>query len=62
MNSAIMYGDLADGWQLQPKTGALRLPSGYFGFFWPCMIPTLWKWLIHPKLDLLERKLKEKPA
>ena len=25
MNSAIMYGDLADGWQLQPKTGAFRL-------------------------------------
>ena len=49
-------------WQLQPTTGALRLPSGYFGCFWPCMIPPLWKWLIHPKLDLLERKLKEKPT
>ena len=47
-------------WQLQP-TRALKLPSGYFGCFWPCMIPPLWKWLVHPKLDFLEHTPIENP-
>ena len=30
-------------WQLQPYEGAPTLPIGYYGCFWPCTIPPLWK-------------------
>ena len=30
-------------WQLQPYEGVPTLPTGYYGCFWPCTIPPLWK-------------------
>ena len=30
-------------WQLQPCEGVPTLPTGYYGCFWPCTIPPLWK-------------------
>jgi alkane 1-monooxygenase len=33
-------------WRLQPYEGVPTLPAGYFGCFWPCVIPPLWhRWL-----------------
>jgi alkane 1-monooxygenase len=33
-------------WKLQPYEGAPNLPSGYFGIFWPCLIPPIWhRWM-----------------
>ena len=46
-------------WQLKSTTKSLKLPSGYFACFWPCMIPPLWRRLIHPKMDSLEQKSAE---
>ena len=30
-------------WRLQPYSDAPTLPSGYFGCFWPCLVPPLWR-------------------
>jgi alkane 1-monooxygenase len=35
-------------WKLQPYEGAPELPTGYFGLFWPCIIPPIWKRLMDP--------------
>jgi alkane 1-monooxygenase len=33
-------------WRLQPYDDVPTLPTGYFGCFWPCLIPPLWhRWL-----------------
>jgi len=46
-------------WRLQPTEGAARLP-GYYACFWPCMLPPLWRRMLHPRLDLLEAELRGK--
>jgi alkane 1-monooxygenase len=37
-------------WQLQPYDDAPTLPSGYFGVFWPCLIPPLWHRWMKPRI------------
>ena len=37
-------------WELQPYENAPTLPSGYFAIFWPCMVPPLWKRMMHHRL------------
>jgi alkane 1-monooxygenase len=37
-------------WQLQPYEGAPELPTGYFGMFWPSLIPPLWKRWMDPRI------------
>ena len=37
-------------WQLQPYEDAPELPTGYFGLFWPCLIPPLWKRWMAPRI------------
>tara|TARA_A100001037_G_C14624209_1_gene402910 strand:- start:17 stop:418 length:402 start_codon:yes stop_codon:yes gene_type:complete len=37
-------------WKLQPYEGAPTLPTGYFGMFWPSLIPPLWKRIMDPRI------------
>jgi alkane 1-monooxygenase len=37
-------------WELRPHKDAPTLPSGYYGCFWPCLIPPLWKRWMRPYL------------
>jgi alkane 1-monooxygenase len=37
-------------WQLQPYEDAPELPTGYFGMFWPCLVPPLWKRWMDPRI------------
>ena len=37
-------------WKLQPYEGAPTLPSGYFGVFWPSLIPPLWHRWMKPRI------------
>ena len=37
-------------WKLRPFEGAPNLPTGYFGLFWPCMIPPLWRKLMDHRI------------
>ena len=35
-------------WQLQPYEHCYEYPTGYYGLFWPAMIPAIWKSWIDP--------------
>jgi len=37
-------------WQLDLIEGAPTLPTGYYGLFWPCLFPPLWKRWIDPRI------------
>jgi alkane 1-monooxygenase len=37
-------------WKLQPYEGAPNLPTGYFGLFWPSLIPPLWRRLMDHRI------------
>ena len=37
-------------WKLRPFEDAPNLPTGYFGLFWPCMIPPLWRKLMDHRI------------
>jgi alkane 1-monooxygenase len=37
-------------WQLDMIEGAPTLPTGYYGLFWPCLFPPLWKRWIDPRI------------
>jgi len=37
-------------WQLQPYPDVPELPTGYFGVFWPCVLPPLWKRWMDPRI------------
>ena len=37
-------------WKLRPYDGAPNLPTGYFGLFWPCLIPPIWRKLMDHRI------------
>nr|AIE99362.1 putative oxidoreductase [uncultured marine group II/III euryarchaeote KM3_109_G01] len=37
-------------WRLEAYPDAPTLPSGYYGCFWPCVIPPVWKRWMRPRL------------
>jgi len=37
-------------WKLQPYDDVPELPTGYFGLFWPCLIPPLWRRWLDPRI------------
>ena len=42
-------------WKLRPHEDAPTLPSGYYGCFWPCLLPPLWKRWMRPYLHSVSR-------
>lgn len=42
-------------YELHAMYGAPHLPASYFTMFWVALVPPLWFWLIHPRLDALEQ-------
>lgn len=43
-------------WELRPHKDAPTLPVGYYGCFWPCLIPPLWKKWMAPILKSIPAK------
>ncbi|RAH15182.1 MAG: hypothetical protein CMB56_003445 [Methanobacteriota archaeon] len=37
-------------WKLRPYDGAPDLPTGYFGLFWPSLIPPIWRKLMDHRI------------
>ena len=40
-------------WEATAHEGAPRMPSGYYGCFWPALVPPVWKRMLRPRIRAL---------